>query len=75
MSTQPYKRALSVYLPMRCEGFDARHYDLVIGHLVRGYRAVWRARIAKSWSVRFRASALGSSWSAGRISWTGSVRR
>jgi hypothetical protein len=31
-------RALSVYLPVRSEGFDARHYDLVIGHMVRRYR-------------------------------------
>lgn len=29
--------ALSVYLPMRAEGYDAHHYDLVIGHLVRRY--------------------------------------
>lgn len=35
---RPYSRALSVYLPMRSEGFDARRYDLVIGHLVRRYR-------------------------------------
>ena len=33
-----YSHALSVYLPMRAEGFDARHYDLVIGHMVRRYR-------------------------------------
>lgn len=33
-----YSRALSVYLPMRAEGFDARHYDLVIAHMVRRYR-------------------------------------
>lgn len=32
-----YSHALSVYLPMRAEGFDARHYDLVIGKLVRRY--------------------------------------
>jgi hypothetical protein len=31
-------RALSVYLPVRAEGFDARHYDVVIGHMVRRYR-------------------------------------
>ncbi len=31
-------RALSVYLPVRAEGYDARHYDLVIGHMVRRYR-------------------------------------
>jgi Bacterial archaeo-eukaryotic release factor family 10 len=33
-----YSRALSVYLPMRAEGYDARHYDLVIGHIVRRYQ-------------------------------------
>jgi Bacterial archaeo-eukaryotic release factor family 10 len=33
-----YSRALSVYLPVRAEGFDARHYDLVIGHVLRRYR-------------------------------------
>jgi hypothetical protein len=31
-------RALSIYLPVRAEGFDARHYDLVIGHMVRTYQ-------------------------------------
>jgi hypothetical protein len=31
-------RALSVYLPVRAEGFDARHYDLAMGHIVRKYR-------------------------------------
>jgi len=31
-------RALSVYLPVRAEGFDARHYDLVIGHMVSRFR-------------------------------------
>ena len=31
-------RALSVYLPVPAEGFNARHYDVVIGHLVRRYR-------------------------------------
>jgi Bacterial archaeo-eukaryotic release factor family 10 len=31
-------RALSVYLPVRAEGFDARYYDLVIGHMVRAYQ-------------------------------------
>ena len=31
-------RALSVYLPVRAEGFIARHYDLVLGHMVRRYR-------------------------------------
>jgi hypothetical protein len=33
-----YSSALSIYLPLRAEGFDARQYDLVIGHLVRRYR-------------------------------------
>jgi Bacterial archaeo-eukaryotic release factor family 10 len=33
-----YSHALSVYLPARAEGFDARHYDLVLGHMVRRYR-------------------------------------
>lgn len=31
-------RALSVYLPALAEGYDAQHYDLTIGHLVRRYR-------------------------------------
>jgi hypothetical protein len=31
-------RALSVYLPVRAEGFEARHYDVVIGHMVRRYQ-------------------------------------
>ncbi len=30
--------ALSVYLPARAEGYDARHYDLEIGHIERRYR-------------------------------------
>jgi hypothetical protein len=33
-----YSHALSVYLPVRAEGFDARHFDLVIGHVLRRYR-------------------------------------
>jgi hypothetical protein len=30
--------SLSVYVPIRAEGFDARHYDLVFAHLVSRYR-------------------------------------
>jgi len=33
-----YSHALSVYLPVRAEGFDARHFDLVIGHVLSRYR-------------------------------------
>ena len=31
-------RALSIYLPVRAEGFDALHYDLVLNHLAARYR-------------------------------------
>ncbi|MHB8587390.1 MAG: baeRF10 domain-containing protein [Candidatus Dormibacteraceae bacterium] len=31
-------RALSVYLPARAEGYDARHYDIELGQLRRRYR-------------------------------------
>jgi hypothetical protein len=33
-----YSHALSVYLPVRAEGFDARRFDLVIGHVLSRYR-------------------------------------
>ena len=31
-------RALSLYLPVRAEGFDAHHYELVLNHLADRYR-------------------------------------
>jgi Bacterial archaeo-eukaryotic release factor family 10 len=31
-------RALSVYVPVRFEGYDSRHYELQFGHMLRRYR-------------------------------------
>jgi release factor family 10 len=32
------ERTLSVYLPVRAEGFEAKHYDVLLEHLVHEYR-------------------------------------
>jgi hypothetical protein len=32
------ERTLSLYLPVRAEGFDATHYDLLLNHLAADYR-------------------------------------
>lgn len=32
------ERSLSLYLPVRAEGFDARHYDLLLDHVSQPYR-------------------------------------
>jgi Bacterial archaeo-eukaryotic release factor family 10 len=31
-------RALSMYMPVRFEGYDSRHYELEFGHMLRRYR-------------------------------------
>ncbi|TMC93761.1 MAG: hypothetical protein E6J12_00530, partial [Chloroflexi bacterium] len=33
------ERTLSLYLPMRAEGFDAAHYDLLLNHLAAEYKS------------------------------------
>jgi len=32
-------RALTLYMPVRFEGYDSRHYELEFGHMLRRYRA------------------------------------
>ena len=32
------ERTLSLYLPVRAEGFDAAHYDLLLNHLAADHK-------------------------------------